>query len=203
MRTKFWDLNKGSVLSCFFEVLFGAIENGESKIPRGHSFSYWRCPSASGQGPGSTKICRTRIRGPFLSAKTGHWPSLSFTLGRLVSATVTRYVQNTDRTRTLSIRSRDPSSSEDSFMRLQMHILFPRIWLPSVRMSQKDKRDLSHRMGWKAGRLGILPFHFRFLRSEDSDKTYFLQKPRHYHRLHCRCLIFRCGYYLMHGMRTG
>lgn len=114
-----------------------------------------------------------------------------------------RYVQNTESTRTLSIRSRDPSSSEDSFMRLQMHILFPRIWLPSVRMSQKDKRDLSHRMGWKAGRLGILPFHFRFLRSEDSDKTYFLQKPRHYHRLHCRCLIFRCGYYLMHGMRTG
>lgn len=35
MRTNFWDSNTGSELSCFFEVLFGATENGGCKIPLG------------------------------------------------------------------------------------------------------------------------------------------------------------------------
>lgn len=36
LLTDFWDSNTGSELACFFEVLFGATENGGCKIPLGH-----------------------------------------------------------------------------------------------------------------------------------------------------------------------
>lgn len=209
MRTNFWDLNMASELTCFFVALPGATEYHWFKFPLGHSNGVTYSFSPIGttlqleeKVMDQQKLAELASPAYFYVQKRDIGQVSHLPWGGSLASLSPGYVQNAERKRKLSIRS---SNSEDSgYASGNAHSVSENLAAISEDEPEEQAR-LGSLNGLKRSTSDLVisfPF-FTFGRLYSKLTSSKSRATITDYIVAVSLCDFRCGQYLMHGMRTG